>query len=266
VVGCLSAPARAIVLATLDARGLLALSPSLSPRQHDEGDQQLVGLAWDGHLMNPDEELAAFDYANRVTLTVRLQSTLWEVEPSPPTVAWRAELPANTGGPGGPPVDVRRLASAVSTLSEELEEGFGCCGVRPYALETKHSRVEIGPSGGSLDFVMHVAEHASDQTLDYVLGAAGATVLAKIRKLLKGRSDGGPDVTLPRGEATRRAESMLTEHYGVANLQLIGESFQRHPALWELTYTAGDMEYGAAVGAVGDDVVVTKTWGKRAPS
>ncbi len=215
--------------------------------------------------MDPDDELAAFDYADRVTLTVRLQSTLWEVEPSAPTVAWRAELPTNTGGPGGPPVDIRRLASAVGTLPEELEEGSGCCGVRPYALETKHSRVEIGPSGGSLDFVMHIAEHASDQTLDYFLGAAGAKVLAKVMNLLKGRSDGGPDVTLPRSEALRRAEVMLTEHYGVARLELVGEVSQRHPVLWELTYTADDgTEYGAAVGAVGDDIVVTKIWRKRA--
>jgi hypothetical protein len=198
----------------------------------------------DSEEAHGEDEFPGWDYADRVTLTVRSQSSMWEVKPSRPEAVWHVELPANTGGPAGPPVDTRRLAKAIARLPSELD-GNSCCGGRQFALETKHHQVEIGPSGASTEFILEIASHVGDRALDLFLGAAGATVVAKIKRIMAGHSAGGREIPASDEEARERARMLLEKHYGVATLSDHEEVCDRENRRWDLPLRRQAKTYSA---------------------
>lgn len=210
-----------------------------------------------GHL-----DPSRFDYADQVTMRVLLQETLWETTVSPPSVAWHLELPSNYSGNNGRPVDLRVLAAEIAALPYKLEHRGGCCGNRPYVLQTRHSQVEIGPSGASAEFLLYLTEHVADSGLDYFLGAAGVALVRRLAHLLKGDSEDFERDPLSATEADERSRAALQTEYGVLDLVVVGEAQDRETGRRTTMYRGADTRtYGATVGLLADNLVsVVKVW------
>jgi hypothetical protein len=208
-----------------------------------------------------DEKVEPFwDYADQVRVTIKALPSMWE-QGCQPEVVWLLEFPGNTGGPAGPPIDTRLLATPLRDLPRELD-GNACCGGRAFVLQTQHSQVEIGPSGASTHLLLELASHAGDASLDLILGAAGLKAMRRIRQLLEGRNEGGPNIAASLWEARERARALLESHYETSDLTCILESESIASEDWGFEFKSADgTRFGAQVTAIdGHLIAVVKVW------